>query len=849
MTQGHRHRSGSAFRSLSLAFALSLLFAIVPLGGAFAQTADEEPDGRFENTVELEAAGAVDAAIAWSQFTFADGSSDTAALGRSDKFPDNLASSLIQGQEDAPLLLTGNEALDDAVAAELERLGVETVHILGGDAALDETVENELEAAGYTVHRDAGVTRIETAIDIARTHAPNATEGLLVRAFGGPSGDETQAWADALAGGAWAADENMPVFLTQTNELNDNLRAYLEDSDITSLTVLGGTAAISEAVVAELEAMGIDVNRVSGSNRFATAIAIAEARGFTDPFDAGSVILIEGQAANAWASGFAAAAYADLSNGVIVLSNGANLPPETQAYLEGADADNDGVNDNADATPDADGDPQLVCGPFVDPEACAAAAAILGYGERTDTAVNASFTDVPELIAAELGRVDEDDDTAIVRFIFDEPIDEDSINENDFVLYQYDATTVSSNDEARRSSADDRAVDVEFDADDVELATTAVALAGAVEDEDGNENIPGSAPLQSVDLAGGQTTRPDLVAVNLDGDDQEVEYVFDEDIETDVVTFAVTDFILIVDPDGDGETDPQRLTADSYTVDDDTVTASFTDATDDVYFGEEEDEDDVVRAIVLENTVQDAEAEEDNNLDQSMEMNEDTNTPTLEDVSIDAEEDEVTFSFSEDISADPTASNFVLYDAKGNTVGTPTFSSRDNNEVILSYAEDTFDDEEVVLAVVEDAAVTDDETDTNEGPQSFAVDGGTFAAGETIAPDLESSSLAEDLDSFGEVQGLELTLDFDEDVDDDDIDESGFTGYEADGTDNTSIIASGDCDVDDEDESIVVCTIDEDEAEDIVVVVIEASAVEDEDNNGNYPVAVGLEGAEDDGNA
>jgi putative cell wall-binding protein len=436
MTQGHRHRYGSAFRSLSLAFALSLLFAIIPLGGAFAQTPEEDEfDGRFENTVELEADGAVEASIEWSQFTFADGSSDTAAVGRSDKFPDNLASSLIQGQEDAPLLLTGNEALDDRVAAELERLGVETVHILGGDAALDETVENELEAAGYTVHRDAGVTRIETAIDIARTHAPNATEGLLVRAFGGPSGDETQAWADALAGGAWAADANMPVFLTQTNELNDNLRAYLEDSDITSLTILGGTAAISEAVRAELEAMGIDVERVAGSNRFATAIAIAEARGFDDPFDAGSVILIEGQAANAWASGFAAAAYADLSNGVVILSNGANLPPETQGYLEGADADNDGVNDNADEfTPDADGDPLLVCGPFVDPEACAAAAAILGFGERTDTAVNASYTDVPELIAAELGRVDEDDDTAIVRFIFDEAIDEDAIDENDFQI-------------------------------------------------------------------------------------------------------------------------------------------------------------------------------------------------------------------------------------------------------------------------------------------------------------------------------------------------------------------------------------------------------------------------------
>ena len=365
MTMRHRLRSGSARRGFATITSAALLLSMM----AVPATAEH-----FENTDVLDADNAVEAGVNWSEFTF-DSATDV-ALGRNDKFPDNLASAVIQGT-DTPLLYTDSDALSEETAAELDRLGAETVHVLGGDEAISEDVVDELEDLGYETHRDSGETRIETAIDIASKHADDATHALIVRAFGDAGGDETRAWADSLAAGGWAAEEGWPVLLTQTEELNDNVAAYIEDSAIESATIIGGVNAVSAAVASDLEALGVEVDRVSGVNRFATAVAIAAERGFADAGDADSVILSEGQQSDAWAGGFAAAAYSAISGAPIVLSNGETIPPETEEFLSGS----------------TDGSVALVCGPFVEPEACDEAATILGQEEAAHT--NESFTVTP----------------------------------------------------------------------------------------------------------------------------------------------------------------------------------------------------------------------------------------------------------------------------------------------------------------------------------------------------------------------------------------------------------------------------------------------------------------------
>ncbi|HVM54652.1 MAG TPA: cell wall-binding repeat-containing protein [Acidimicrobiales bacterium] len=251
-------------------------------------------------TVNLAGADNVSRAIAWSQSTFPDGSG-FALLGRADLFADSLASGGAQGKLDGPLLFTPTGALDARTKAELDRLGTSTVYVLGGTAAVSDGVVAELRAAGYAVSRVAGTDRLATAVAAAETFYPEARSALLVRAFA-DGGDPTRAFADALGAGAVAAATGQPVLFTETGRLSPATKAYLQSRPIDAVTVVGGTAAIADAVLDELDGIGVEADRVAGVNRTQTAAYLAEGVG-----DSGEVVLIDGTSADSWADGFAAA--------------------------------------------------------------------------------------------------------------------------------------------------------------------------------------------------------------------------------------------------------------------------------------------------------------------------------------------------------------------------------------------------------------------------------------------------------------------------------------------------------------------------------------------------------------
>ena len=343
----------STTRRLSVALLAALLAALLP-SAALAIRND---------VVQVQGATNEATAIALSQLAF--DSADTVLIGRDDVFADSLSSGGLQGT-DSPLLLTDTDDLSAAVEAEITRLGATDAVILGGTDAVSEEVADDLEALNLDVTRLSGATRLETAIDVA--DELGGTTAVLVRAFPASGGDETQAFADSIAAGAWAAENGWPVLFTQTEVLSGSTRTHLAQAGITDLHVIGGEAAISTAVTDTLDEMGISWERTAGANRFATAIEIAEARGFDTEDDAAQLVLVEGQGADAWAAGFAAAAYSAANDAPIVLANGDNLPPETEAFLSGTrsfavdEDDVDGV--------------VLVCAS--DPDACAEATAELG---------------------------------------------------------------------------------------------------------------------------------------------------------------------------------------------------------------------------------------------------------------------------------------------------------------------------------------------------------------------------------------------------------------------------------------------------------------------------------------
>lgn len=342
-----RHTVARAPVALAAAV-VTLLAMTVP---AFAQ----EPVTRLDGETPTAAA------IAWSQASFADGSAPDVIIARDDDFADSLASGAVQGLLEAPLLLTDTDALSPDTAAEIARLGADNAIVLGLEAAVSPTVVTELEALGLTTERIGGPTRIETTVNVVNRFYPNATSVLLARAFGTAT-DPTQAFADTLAAGPYAAATNTPTLLSSTDGLDGATAAALSALPVQSVTVVGGTDALSQGV-ADAAATAIDdgndatdesVDRIDGANRFATAVLLNNDIGYNAAAGAERIILAEGQNDMSWTSGFPAGVQAG-HDAVTVLANGEGIPPETANFITGASL-------------------PLICGPGVSDAACDAAA-------------------------------------------------------------------------------------------------------------------------------------------------------------------------------------------------------------------------------------------------------------------------------------------------------------------------------------------------------------------------------------------------------------------------------------------------------------------------------------------
>lgn len=190
-------------------------------------------------------------------------------LATSRDYPDALASGSLAATLDAPLLLTQPDDLPDAVRAELDRLDARTVWILGGGKAVSAAVEDELDGLGLETRRVAGATRIETAQQIA--FSPSAATRPVVALV------MAEDWPAAVAAGALAASpDRIPTLLTQPDTLPAPTRSALEELQATEVLVIGGTTAVSEAVVEELRELGYTVERLAGDTRYHTSRVVAE---------------------------------------------------------------------------------------------------------------------------------------------------------------------------------------------------------------------------------------------------------------------------------------------------------------------------------------------------------------------------------------------------------------------------------------------------------------------------------------------------------------------------------------------------------------------------------------------
>ena len=469
----------------------------------------------------------VDIAVALSQATPLP-APETVLIGRDDDFADALASGVMQSR--SPLLLVPSAGpLPDAVVEEVQRLGSTRAVILGGEAAVQPAVDQELQDLGLAVERRAGGSRFETAIDIARNDAAGADTVILARAFPAPGAtDLTQGFADSIAAGGMSAEFGWPVLLTQTDTLSEPTRAYLQDAGIRQVEIMGGTAAISAAVEQQIRDMGISTERLAGNSRAETALAVADKLGAPTAAEADHVVLVQGQAPDAWAGGFAAAAHAALLDAPIVLATGDSLPPATLDWLR------DGATDPGYAVVPDDGSPVLTC--VVVPSLCEEARVTLGLPPDSPTGGPLELLSIDADGIATGGHTPAiSDDGTVVAFISDADVaglaGTDGI-EHVYVVTPDGTEMVDVTPSGQPSSGGATSVHVSGNGRFVVFTSADQTLAGG---DFGEQRIAyvrdlssGSTRPVSFDLEGAPDSRADRVSLNEDG--SIVTYVMQGDV-------------------------------------------------------------------------------------------------------------------------------------------------------------------------------------------------------------------------------------------------------------------------------------------------------------------------------
>ncbi|HSI99953.1 MAG TPA: cell wall-binding repeat-containing protein [Patescibacteria group bacterium] len=184
-------------------------------------------------------------------------------------FADALAAGPAAAKLGGPVLLTEPSRLPAATVAELKRLRPARIIVTGGTTAVSGSVLTALRAYAGSVTRQSGTDRYATAAAISA-----ASFGSRVPVVYVATGRN---FPDALAGGPAAAMLRGPVLLVEPNAIPAATARELKRLAPGRIVVAGGSATISNAVLNGLKAYAGTVVRQSGTDRYATAVAISVA--------------------------------------------------------------------------------------------------------------------------------------------------------------------------------------------------------------------------------------------------------------------------------------------------------------------------------------------------------------------------------------------------------------------------------------------------------------------------------------------------------------------------------------------------------------------------------------------
>lgn len=234
---------------------LTITFLSITLYGNTSNASTKDTltgSGRWETAIKISQSG-------WTK-------SDNAVLVNDNSIADALSATPFAKAKNAPILLTQSNKLDGRTKAELKRLGVKNVYLIGGSIAIGSNVEKQLDAERINFERISGSSRYETSLKLAeKLDKENSISKIVV--VNGEKG-----LADAVSVGAIAAQENMPIILSDSNNGTEVADNFIDSKDIEKSYVIGGTYSISNSVEKSLP----NATRIAGESRSETNAKIIE---------------------------------------------------------------------------------------------------------------------------------------------------------------------------------------------------------------------------------------------------------------------------------------------------------------------------------------------------------------------------------------------------------------------------------------------------------------------------------------------------------------------------------------------------------------------------------------------
>lgn len=253
-------------------------------------------------------------AVSQTQYTTA----SRVVLANGYRFSDALAAAPLARALEAPVLLSHHAELGPETIAEITRLGANQVWLIGGRNVISEQVRFDLQDRGLEIIRLGGSDRFATAelINLALAERVDLSDTAFLTIYDN--------YPDALSIGGYAATHHMPILYSYPDRLPEASASFIEQSGLRRVVILGNQ--MGPAVVADLEALGLEVSRIGGVNRYQTNQAFLNAY---YPSNAG-IVLVKG---DDYPDGLVASGLAGQRSAGVMLVESAALSDQQKDYI------------------------------------------------------------------------------------------------------------------------------------------------------------------------------------------------------------------------------------------------------------------------------------------------------------------------------------------------------------------------------------------------------------------------------------------------------------------------------------------------------------------------------------